>query len=88
MLDNNNLFNPLFPKKSMNETNIWTEKYRPTTFQGMVGQQEIIKRVSSLVQALNIPHLLFAGPSGTGKSTLALITVKELFKEKWKENYL
>ena len=72
----------------MQQTNIWTERYRPTKFEEMVGQQEIIKRVRSLVQALNIPHLLFAGPAGTGKSTLALITVKELFKEKWKENYL
>jgi replication factor C small subunit len=72
----------------MSVINIWTEKYRPTTFDEMVGQQEIIKRVRSLVQALNIPHLLFAGPAGTGKSTLALIIVKELFGEKWKENYL
>ncbi len=72
----------------MSGVNIWTEKYRPTTFDEMVGQQEIIKRVKSLVQALNIPHLLFAGPAGTGKSTLALIIVKELFGEKWKENYL
>jgi replication factor C small subunit len=37
---------------------------------------------------MNIPHIMFAGPSGTGKSTLALIIVKELFKDKWKENYL
>jgi len=72
----------------MNHTNIWTEKYRPSRFEDVVGQQEIIKRVKSLVQAMNIPHLLFAGPAGTGKSTLALIVVKELFKEKWKENYL
>ena len=72
----------------MNQTNIWTEKYRPSKFDELVGQQEIIKRVSSLVQSLNIPHLLFAGPAGTGKSTLALITVKELFKERWKENNL
>ncbi|MEM3141380.1 MAG: replication factor C small subunit, partial [Candidatus Pacearchaeota archaeon] len=43
---------------------------------------------SSLVSSLNIPHLLFVGPAGTGKSTLALIIVKELFKEKWSENYL
>ena len=32
--------------------------------------------------------MLFAGPAGIGKSTLALIVVKELFKENWKENYL
>jgi replication factor C small subunit len=37
---------------------------------------------------MNIPHLLFAGPAGTGKSTLALITVKELFGSTWKDNYL
>ncbi len=67
---------------------IWTEKYRPSKFIDLVGQEEIIKRVESLTNSLNIPHLLFAGPAGTGKSTLALIVVKELFKENWKENYL
>ena len=72
----------------MSQTDIWTEKYRPGTFGEVVGQHEIIKRVSSLVQSMNIPHLLFAGPAGTGKSTLALITVKSLFGDKWKENYL
>lgn len=72
----------------MGQDDIWTEKYRPSTFDEMVGQQEIVKRVKSLVNAMNIPHLLFAGPAGIGKSTLALIIVKELFKEKWKENYL
>jgi replication factor C small subunit len=67
---------------------IWTEKYRPQDFEHLVGQQEILKRVKSLTQALNIPHLLFAGPAGTGKSTLALIIVKQLFEQTWKENYL
>jgi replication factor C small subunit len=67
---------------------IWTEKFRPSRFQEVVGQDDIVKRVESLTNSLNIPHLLFAGPAGTGKSTLALIVVKELFKETWKENYL
>jgi len=67
---------------------IWTEKYRPSKFSEVVGQDEVMKRVESLTNSLNIPHLLFAGPAGTGKSTLALIIVKELFKENWKENYL
>ncbi len=69
-------------------SDIWTEKYRPTSFAEVVGQQEIIKRTRSLVQALNIPHLMFAGPAGTGKSTLALIIVKELFGSSWRDNYL
>jgi replication factor C small subunit len=72
----------------MSQTDIWTERYRPSTFEEVVGQQEIVKRVRSLVQSLNIPHLLFAGPAGIGKSTLALIIVKELFGKTWRENYL
>ena len=72
----------------MSQSEIWTEKYRPSVFENIVGQQEIVKRTKALVQAMNIPHLLFAGPAGTGKSTLALIIVRELFKDKWKENYL
>ena len=72
----------------MSQSDIWTERYRPAKFDEVVGQQEIIKRIRSLVQAMNIPHLMFAGPAGTGKSTLALITVKELFGDSWKENYI
>ncbi len=72
----------------MSQSEIWTEKYRPSNFENVVGQQEIVKRVQALVKSMNIPHLLFAGPAGIGKSTLALIIVKELFKEKWKDNYL
>jgi len=71
-----------------NNLAIWTEKYRPQKFEEVVGQDDIIKKVQSLTKSLNIPHLLFAGPAGTGKSTLALIVVKELFGEHWKENYL
>jgi len=67
---------------------IWTEKYRPSKFSEVVGQEDILKRVESLTNSLGIPHLLFAGPAGTGKSTLALIIVKDLFKENWRENYL
>ena len=67
---------------------IWTEKFRPSQFSDLVGQDNIVKRVEALTNSLNIPHLLFAGPAGTGKSTLALIVVKELFKDNWKQNYL
>jgi len=69
-------------------SDIWTEKYRPQKFEEMVGQEEIVKRVKSLVNSMNLPHLMFAGPAGVGKSTLALIIVKELFGASWRENYL
>jgi len=67
---------------------IWTEKYRPSKFSEIVGQDNTVKKVESLTNSLNIPHLLFAGPAGTGKSTMALIIVKELFGKFWRENYL
>ncbi len=70
------------------ETNIWTEKYRPKVFEEVVGQEDILKKIKNLTNSLNIPHLLFAGPAGTGKSTLALIVVRELFGKNWRENYL
>ena len=70
------------------ELSIWTERYRPSKFEEICGQEEIIKRVKNLTNSLNLPHMLFAGPAGTGKSTLAIIVARELFKEYWKENYL
>jgi replication factor C small subunit len=71
-----------------NNSTIWTEKYRPKKFEEVVGQEDIIKKVQNLTKAMNIPHMLFAGPPGTGKSTLALIVVKDLFGAHWKDNYL
>jgi len=73
---------------NINDSTIWTEKYRPKKFDEVVGQDDIIKKVQNLTKAMNIPHMLFAGPAGTGKSTLALIVVKELFGVNWRDNYL
>jgi len=67
---------------------IWTEKYRPKDFSEIKGQKEIVKRVKAFVEQQNIPHLLFAGPAGVGKTTLALVIVKNLFKDAWHQNYL
>jgi replication factor C small subunit len=67
---------------------IWTEKYRPHTFSEVKGQIEIVKRVEAFVKQRNTPHLLFAGPAGVGKTTLALVMAKEMFKDTWHENFL
>jgi len=70
------------------ESTIWTEKYRPKDFSEIKGQQEIVKRVKAFVDLKNMPHLLFTGPAGVGKSTLALVIVKKTFKESWHQNFL
>ncbi len=67
---------------------IWTEKYRPKTFAAVKGQKDIVKKVEALVKQNNLPHLLFAGPPGIGKTTLALVIARQLFGDRWHENFL
>lgn len=69
-------------------SSIWTEKYRPKNFSDLLGQKEIIKRVKSFVKQGNMPHLLFAGPAGVGKSSLALVIARQLYKDSWHQNFL
>lgn len=72
----------------MNESVIWTEKYRPSMFEEIKGQEEIVSKVKAFVGQKNLPHLLFAGPAGIGKSTLALVTAKQMFGPEWRQNFL
>lgn len=60
---------------------IWVDKYRPKTFSEIVGQDFFVKRVSAFLESKNLPHLLFAGSPGTGKTTTALVVARELYGE-------
>lgn len=71
-----------------NSLQIWTEKYRPSKFSEMYGQKDIVKKIKAFVEKENMPHLLFAGPPGIGKTTLSLVIAKELFGENWRNNFL
>ena len=66
---------------------IWIEKYRPKKLSEIVGHREIIERLSAYVRSKNIPHLLFAGPAGTGKTTCAIAIAREIFGDSWKQNF-
>jgi len=66
---------------------IWIEKYRPKVLDEVVGQDEIVERLKAYVKTKNVPHLMFAGPAGTGKTTCALAMAKELFSDTWKQNF-
>jgi replication factor C small subunit len=70
------------------ESTIWTEKYRPSDFSEVKGQEEIVKRVHAFVRQENMPHLLFSGPAGVGKTSLSLVIAKQMFGENWRQNFL
>jgi replication factor C small subunit len=67
---------------------IWTEKYRPKDFHEVLGQDVIVKRVEAFVKEKNMPHLLFSGPAGVGKTSLSLVIARQLFGDSWHNNFL
>lgn len=67
---------------------VWTEKYRPDTLNEVVGQEDIIDRLKAFVENESIPHMLYAGPAGTGKTTSAVSLAKDLYGDSWKQNFM
>lgn len=63
----------------MNKHKLWVEKYRPKTIEDYIFYDEAIeKSVKKMIENKTIPHLLFSGPAGTGKSTLAFLLIDAL----------
>jgi replication factor C small subunit len=72
----------------MSEELMWTEKYRPKHLSDIINQEENVARLKQFVQEKNMPHLLFAGSPGTGKTTAALALVRDLYGEDFNRYFL
>ncbi len=67
---------------------VWAEKYRPAKLADVINQSHALERIKAFVKDKNIPHMLFAGHAGTGKTTTALAISKELYGNNWRQSVL
>ena len=66
----------------------WVEKYRPTDLNAIVSHQQIITTLKTFISQKKLPHLLFYGPAGTGKTSTILALCKEVYKNDYKKMVL
>lgn len=57
---------------------LWVEKYRPKRLSEYVGNEHLKQKVADYLQSGDVPHLLFFGKAGTGKTTLAKLIVNSI----------
>ena len=65
---------------------MWIEKYRPTILDELVGHKEIVASLKAfLKKPFAMPHLLFSGPPGNGKTSTALCLANQLLGINWRD---
>ena len=64
------------------------EKYRPKTLDDVISHSEVVKTLKKFIMDSTIPHLLFHGPPGTGKTTCILALAKQVIGDQYKANIL
>jgi replication factor C small subunit len=67
---------------------IWIEKYRPQRLADIYGQDDIVSRLQSYIDQDDLPHLLFSGPAGVGKTTAATAIARQVYGDDWRGNFL
>ena len=68
---------------------MWVEKYRPENLSSIINQKEVIGSLKSLLNNTSeMPHLMFSGSAGVGKTTASICLAREILGEHWKDHTL
>jgi replication factor C small subunit len=67
---------------------MWVEKHRPKSVGDIRGQAAVVNRLEVYAESGTFPHMLFAGPPGTGKTTAALALTRDVFTDSSRQNTL
>ena len=62
----------------MKKHTLWIEKYRSQTLEQYIGNDAVKTRISDCIASNDIPHFIFSGTAGTGKTTLAKLIVNNI----------
>jgi replication factor C small subunit len=64
--------------KQKTDNSLWCEHYRPSKLEDYVGNEHLKDKIKDYIESGDIPHLLFFGKAGTGKTTLAKLIVNSI----------
>lgn len=70
---------------TVNQT-LWVEKYRPETLDEIVGHEQSVERLQHYADDAEVPHMIFSGPPGTGKTASIVAFAREVYGDAWRKN--
>lgn len=71
---------------TIQETIPWVEKYRPKTLDEIINQEEVVRSLKTVLSTKTMPHMLFTGPPGVGKTATAHAFARDLYGDRYIED--